>query len=131
MKYLHNVQSLLVLSLSFHSISSLSTHHTSSSLLPLSPHHISLSHHSPPSLTAPFLPSLPSLHLPSPPLPSHLLPAMSYPHNDAFHGHHLEEVRTFLDERHPSAYLVFNLSGNGYDVSKLNNQVREVKIIIT
>ena len=48
---------------------------------------------------------------------------MSYPHDDAYHGHHLAEVRTFLDERHPSAYLVFNLSGNNYDVSKLSNQV--------
>jgi hypothetical protein len=49
---------------------------------------------------------------------------MSYPHDDVFHGNHIAEVRNFLDERHPSAYLVFNLSGNGYDVAKLNNQVR-------
>lgn len=48
---------------------------------------------------------------------------MSYPHDDAYHGHQLAEVKTFLDERHPSAYLVFNLSGSNYDVSKLSNQV--------
>ena len=50
---------------------------------------------------------------------------MSYPHDDTLHGHPIIEVKEFLDERHPSAYLVFNLSGNGYDVAKLNNQVSQ------
>ncbi len=72
----------------------------------------------PPSL---LLPLLLSLLLPL--LSTLLHAAMSYPHDDTLHGHPIVEVRAFLDERHPSAYLIFNLSGNGYDVAKLNNQV--------
>lgn len=49
--------------------------------------------------------------------------AMSYPHDDTLHGHPIHEVRAFLDEKHPSAYLVFNLSGSSYDAAKLNSQV--------
>ena len=48
---------------------------------------------------------------------SHIV--MSRPHNDQ-----LDEVRAWLDERHPSGYLVFNLSGDSYDPNKLGNQVR-------
>jgi len=50
--------------------------------------------------------------------------AMSYPHDDSFHSHNITEVRSFLEERHPSAYLVFNLSNNAYDPAKLGNQVK-------
>jgi hypothetical protein len=49
--------------------------------------------------------------------------AMSYPHDDPFHQNNLSTVRAFLDEKHPSGYLVFNLSDNNYDASKLDNHV--------
>ena len=48
---------------------------------------------------------------------------MSFPHEDGRHGNMLEEVRLFLDERHPSQYLVFNLSGEEYDSGRLHGQV--------
>lgn len=34
------------------------------------------------------------------------------------------QVREFLDEHHPSQYLVFNVSGEDYDTAKLHGQVR-------
>ena len=49
--------------------------------------------------------------------------AMSYPHDDPFHQNNLSTVRAFLDEKHPSGYLVFNLSDHNYDASKLDNHV--------
>ena len=52
-----------------------------------------------------------------------LFPAMSYPHDDPFHQNNLSTVRAFLDEKHPSGYLVFNLSDHSYDASKLDNHV--------
>ena len=51
-------------------------------------------------------------------------PAMSYPSDDPSIGHHTSAVRSFLDERHPSAYLMFNLSDNRYDPAEFNNQVQ-------
>lgn len=49
--------------------------------------------------------------------------AMSFPHEDNNHANSLHEVRGFLEARHPSQYLVFNLSGHSYDTAQLNNQV--------
>ena len=57
---------------------------------------------------------------------THPCTAMSYPYDDPFHQNNLSTVRTFLDEKHPSGYLVFNLSENSYDASKLDNHVRHV-----
>jgi len=51
--------------------------------------------------------------------------AMSFPHEDSSHANSIDEVRAFLDENHPSQYLVFNLSGHTYDTTKLNNQVAD------
>ena len=48
---------------------------------------------------------------------------MSFPHEDSHHANSLWEVREFLETRHPSQYLVFNLSGHAYDTAQLNNQV--------
>ena len=48
---------------------------------------------------------------------------MSLPSEDQSQGHNLDEIRGFLDARHPEQYLVFNLSNQHYDTSKLNNQV--------
>ena len=48
---------------------------------------------------------------------------MSLPSEDQLQGHNLDEVRGFLDARHPEQYLVFNLSDQHYDTSKLHNQV--------
>ena len=48
---------------------------------------------------------------------------MSFPHEDSQHANSLWEVREFLETRHPSQYLVFNLSGHAYDMAQLNNQV--------
>ena len=53
--------------------------------------------------------------------------AMSYPHDDPFHQNNLGTVRAFLDEKHPSSYLVFNLSDHDYDASKLDNHVSKVR----
>lgn len=53
---------------------------------------------------------------------------MSFPHEDSSHANSIDEVRAFLDENHPSQYLVFNLSGHTYDTTKLNNQVRSSAI---
>lgn len=62
---------------------------------------------------------------PHTPLPTFLsLPtAMSFPHDDSSHPNNIDEVSSFLNEKHPSQYLVFNLSGHDYDISKLDNQV--------
>ena len=60
---------------------------------------------------------------------SYVSPAMSYPHEDSFHSHNITEVRTFLEERHPSAYLIFNLTDNHYDPVKVGNQVRDERLI--
>jgi cyclin G-associated kinase len=51
--------------------------------------------------------------------------AMSFPHEDSQHANSLWEVREFLETRHPSQYLVFNLSGHAYDMAQLNNQVAD------
>lgn len=48
---------------------------------------------------------------------------MSLPSEDQLQGHNLDEVRGFLDARHPEQYLVFNLSDQHYDTSRLHNQV--------
>ena len=48
---------------------------------------------------------------------------MSFPHEDSHHANSLWEVRELLETRHPSQYLVFNLSGHAYDTAQLNNQV--------
>ena len=48
---------------------------------------------------------------------------MSLPSEDQLAGHNLDEVRAFLDARHPEQFLVFNLSDQNYDTSKLHNQV--------
>ena len=50
---------------------------------------------------------------------------MSLPSEDPLQGHNLDEVREFLDTRHPEQYLVFNLSDQSYDASKLHNQVQQ------
>lgn len=50
---------------------------------------------------------------------------MSLPSDDQLQGHNLDEVRGFLDARHPEQYLVFNLSDHTYDTSKLHNQVNQ------
>ncbi|CAI8034317.1 Cyclin-G-associated kinase [Geodia barretti] len=50
---------------------------------------------------------------------------MSFPHEDSHHANSLWEVREFLETRHPSQYLVFNLSGHAYDTAQLNNQVAD------
>ena len=71
---------------------------------PPSPH----THTHTPLHTCPFLP-----------LPT----AMSFPHDDSSHVNNIDEVSVFLNEKHPSQYLVFNLSGQDYDISKLDNQV--------
>ena len=51
---------------------------------------------------------------------------MSFPHEDSQHANSLQEVREFLETRHPSQYLVFNLSGHAYDTAQLNNQVHHL-----
>lgn len=48
---------------------------------------------------------------------------MSLPSEDQLPGHNLDEVRAFLDAKHPEQFLVFNLSDHNYDTSKLHNQV--------
>ena len=50
---------------------------------------------------------------------------MSFPHEviSQPHQNSLDEVGVYLEETHPSQYLVFNLSGEEYDVTKLNGQV--------
>ena len=50
---------------------------------------------------------------------------MSFPHDTPSHPYQntIDEVGVYLEETHPSQYLVFNLSGDQYDVSKLNGQV--------
>ena len=54
---------------------------------------------------------------------------MSFPHEDNQHANSLWEVREFLETRHPSQYLVFNLSGHPYDTVQLNNQVSIYKLV--
>ena len=91
------------------------------STLPLSPSLSPSLLHSPPvSLSLSFSPPLsPCL----PRSPSLSCTAMSFPHEDTHHANSLLEVREFLETRHTSQYLVFNLSGHSYDTSQLNNQV--------
>ena len=69
---------------------------------------------------APLLGGTPSLSAPH--------AAMSFPHEDYSHPNSIEEVRDFLDSRHPAQYLVFNLSGHSYDTTKLNNQVSYIHV---
>lgn len=49
---------------------------------------------------------------------------MSFPYEDTSHANNLDEVQAFLDTKHTSQYLVFNLSGHAYDTARLNNQAR-------
>lgn len=58
---------------------------------------------------------------------------MSFPYDTPTHPNHntIEEVGVYLEETHPSQYLVFNLSGEQYDVSKLNGQVGVEEITCT
>ena len=50
---------------------------------------------------------------------------MSFPYDTPSNPHQncIEDVGLYLEETHPSQYLVFNLSGEQYDVNKFNGQV--------
>lgn len=50
---------------------------------------------------------------------------MSFPYEDPSQPYQntIGEVGAYLEEAHPSQYLIFNLSGEQYDVTKLNGQV--------
>ncbi len=37
--------------------------------------------------------------------------------------HHIDDVRAFLDNRHPNSYAVYNLSQRSYRVIKFQNRV--------
>ena len=80
---------------------------------------------SPPNThTPPHIHTPPHTHTPLSTCPFLPLPiAMSFPHDDSSHVNNIDEVSAFLNEKHPSQYLVFNLSGQDYDISKLDNQV--------
>lgn len=52
---------------------------------------------------------------------------MSFPYEEPLQPYQntIGEVGAYLEETHPSQYLIFNLSGEQYDVTKLNGQVRD------
>jgi len=39
---------------------------------------------------------------------------------------HIDDVRSFLDARHPSSYAVYNLSQRSYRVAKFQNRASEI-----
>lgn len=54
---------------------------------------------------------------------------MSFPAEGVELGfrNHIEDVRTFLDSRHPDHYTVFNLSPKYYRSAKFHNRVSAAK----
>ncbi len=51
--------------------------------------------------------------------------AMAFPASglQSMYRNHIDEVSSFMKERHNSNYLLINLSGQQYDTKKFNNQV--------
>lgn len=54
--------------------------------------------------------------------------AMGYPASgvEGVYRNHIDDVSRFLEQKHKSHYLVFNLSGRRYDNSKFNDNVLEL-----
>ena len=54
------------------------------------------------------------------------LAVMSYPAEgvESAIKNHIDDVRAFLDARHPNAFAVYNLSNRSYRAIKFQNRVR-------
>lgn len=61
----------------------------------------------------------------------HFLIVMSFPADGVELGfrNHIEDVRTFLDSRHPDRYTVFNLSPKSYRSAKFHNRVSYILLV--